>query len=118
MNPKTECRHEKDAVFYKQPKQMLTLLPLFFLYLPCNPRGLLFSPSRVFASEDLSEVRKKQIVYEMYEDYKKSFPEVSDIMPEKAMLLMETNKVVFVDVRETREIQISMLPDAVRERDF
>jgi sodium/bile acid cotransporter 7 len=54
----------------------------------------------------------------MYEDYKKSFPEVEDITPKQAMKLMQSGNVIFVDTRKSKEQKVSMLPGAVTEKDF
>lgn len=70
------------------------------------------------SAEELPDARKLQVVYEMYEDYKESFPEVQDITPKEAMELMQSEKVIFVDTRESREQEVSMLPNAVTEKDF
>lgn len=70
------------------------------------------------SAEDLTDAQKKQIVYDMYADYKKSFPEVQDISPKQAMELMESGNIVFVDSRKSKEQKISMLPNAVTENDF
>ena len=78
-----------------------------------------FVPCPVSLSdENLPDEEKLRIVYEMYEDYKKSFPEVQDVTPQAAMELMKTSKVVFVDVREEEEQKVSMLPGGVTEKEF
>lgn len=65
------------------------------------------------AVKDLTNAEKKQIVYAMYQDYKKSFPEVPDIDPQKAMQLMLSGQVEFVDDRGPAEREVSMLPGAI-----
>ena len=37
----------------------------------------------------LSDAQKKEVVYAMYADYKKDFPAVTDISPQRAMELAE-----------------------------
>ncbi len=64
------------------------------------------------------DIEKKKIVYQMYRDYKKDFPEVKDISPKKAMELLRNDKVVFVDTRDSREMRVSMLPNAVTKDAF
>ena len=73
-----------------------------------------------FASvKHLSNSEKKRIVYGMYDDYKQSsFPDVPDISPVKAMKLMRSQQVVFVDTRTPRERQVSMLPGAISVKEF
>jgi len=73
---------------------------------------------RTFASEALSDGQKKQIVYDMYNDYKQSFPEVGDVSVQEAMALLESGRVVFVDSRKSKEQKVSMLPGAVTEKAF
>ena len=70
------------------------------------------------ASERLTDGQKRHRVYDMYADYRKSFPEVQDISATKAMALMKTAKVIFVDTRERKEQKVSMLPGAITEKDF
>jgi len=72
----------------------------------------------VTSAEGLSDAQKLQVVYDMYEDYKASFPEVEDVTPKQAMKLMESEEVIFVDTRKTKEQKVSMLPNAVTEEDF
>ena len=72
----------------------------------------------VTSAEKLSDAQKLQVVYNMYEEYKKSFPEVQDITPKQAMELMQSKDVIFVDTRTAKEQKVSMLPDAVTEKDF
>ncbi len=71
------------------------------------------------ANNPLSDEAKKTIVYEMYQDYKKhDFPDVQDIHPKKAMELLKSQKVIFVDTRKKSEMDISMLPDSIPEKTF
>ena len=54
----------------------------------------------------------------MYRDYKKSFPDVTEISPPDAVKRMEEGSVLFVDVRDPAERAVSMLPGAVTEEAF
>ncbi len=65
-----------------------------------------------------TDPEKKEIVYRMYSGYAAKFPTVGDISPKSAMASVKTKKIVFVDVRETRETDVSMLPGAITENDF
>jgi sodium/bile acid cotransporter 7 len=66
-----------------------------------------------------SDDEKKTAVYQMYRDYKsEDFPEVMDISPKKAMALMSSGEIVFVDTRKTAEMEVSMLPGAVARSAF
>ena len=70
------------------------------------------------SSADWSDGVKRQKVEDMYSGYKKQFPEVRDLSPQKAMILAAEGKAVFIDIREPREQQVSMLPGAVTEKEF
>ena len=71
-----------------------------------------------FAAEALTDGHKKQIVYDMYNGYKKTFPEVQDISVPEAMALMESGCRIFVDSRKAKEQKVSMLPGAITEEAF
>ena len=70
------------------------------------------------SSAESSDGVKRQKVEDMYNGYKKQFPEVRDLSPQKAMILTAEGKAVFIDIREPREQQVSMLPGAVTEKEF
>ena len=59
-------------------------------------------PQTVLGDSDLTDAEKKEIVYEMYEGYKKEFPLVKDISPPQAMQQMETAHVLFILIHENR----------------
>jgi sodium/bile acid cotransporter 7 len=70
------------------------------------------------SSDDLSDGDKRQKVEDMYNGYKKQFPDVRDLSSQKAMILIAERKAVLIDIREPREQQVSMLPGAVTEKEF
>ena len=70
------------------------------------------------SSEDRSDGVNRQKVEDMYDGYKKQFPDVRDLSPQKAMILTAEGKAVFIDIREAREQQVSMLPGAITEKEF
>lgn len=72
----------------------------------------------VRAAEQMNDAEKRTRIDAMYRGYKKDFPAVEDIEPEEAMALAGSGRAVFVDVRGSREQQVSMLPGAVTEEDF
>jgi len=78
----------------------------------------LFFPQAAQSQSELTDEQKKKIVYQMYADYKKEFPEVKDISPIEAMKLMRTGKVVFVDMRRVAEMEVSTLPNAITKDAF
>ncbi len=69
-------------------------------------------------SSDLEPSSRKEIVYRMYAEYQKEFPGVSDVQPQKAMALAETGDLILVDVREDKEMAVSMVPGAVKKDHF
>jgi sodium/bile acid cotransporter 7 len=71
-----------------------------------------------WAADDMSDTEKRAKIEAMYQSYKKDFPEVQDIEPAEAMRLLKEGKALFIDVREEREQQVSMLPGAVTEKQF
>lgn len=69
-------------------------------------------------SDDLSDARKKEIVDQLYNGYKKELPTVKDIQPTEAIQLLRLDKIVLVDVRTPAEMNISMLPGAITKDDY
>jgi rhodanese-related sulfurtransferase len=61
---------------------------------------------------------KRQKVMSMYEDSRREFPEVPDMAAGDAIRLLGRPNITFVDVREPKEQQVSMIPGAVSQRDF
>ena len=70
------------------------------------------------SSEDGSDEVKRQKVEDMYNGYKKHFPDVRDLSAKKAMNLTADRQTVLIDIREPREQQVSMLPGAITEKEF
>ena len=79
---------------------------------------LLVAFSGRLAAGQLDDTTKQQRVMAMYNDYRENFPEVQDIEAEKAISLLSHPKVVFVDVRQTREQAVSMIPGAITDKAF
>jgi rhodanese-related sulfurtransferase len=52
-------------------------------------------------------------ILKLYMGYKKEFPDVQDVSPREAMEVVNTGKVVFVDVRGANEQKVSRLPGAI-----
>jgi len=78
---------------------------------------IIFSQALV-AAESLSDAAKKRKIDEMYEGYKKHFPEVKDLSTGQVLQLMDREKVVFVDIRKTKEQAVSMITGAITEMEF
>jgi rhodanese-related sulfurtransferase len=71
-----------------------------------------------WAGDGMSDAAKRAKVEELYNGYKKEFPDVQDIEPAEAMRLVQEGKAIFIDVREEKEQEVSMLPSAVTEKEF
>lgn len=78
----------------------------------------IFLPEGGAKDELLTDAARRHRVEAMYGDYKKSFPQVNDIPAERALELVKEAKVLFVDVREPREQEVSMLPGAITDKQF
>ena len=92
-------------------------------FFPQNRRFLwiffsILIPQTILCGTKLTELQKKAIVYKMYKDYRKEFPSVKDISPREAMKQMKTGQTVFVDIRKPSEMQVSMLPGAIKKQAF
>ena len=70
------------------------------------------------SSEDWSDEVKRQKIEDMYDGYKKQFPDIQDLSAQNAMNLTADRRTVLIDIREPREQQVSMLPGAITEKDF
>jgi len=75
-------------------------------------------PQDLMAAEMLSDEQKKERVYSIYTDYKKDFPAVEDISPQKAIDLWQQGRVIFLDARKPEEMAVSMLPGAISKKQF
>ncbi|EPR43695.1 Rhodanese-like protein [Desulfovibrio sp. X2] len=67
---------------------------------------------------DLDDTRRLTMAMAMYRDYAKDFPAVPDISAGRALYLQEAGKAVFVDLREPREREVSVIPGALTPPDF
>jgi sodium/bile acid cotransporter 7 len=71
-----------------------------------------------WAADNMSDSEKRDKIEAMYQSYKKDFPGMPDIQISDAMRLLQEGKALFIDVREEKEQQVSMLPGAVTEKQF
>ena len=69
-------------------------------------------------AQPLSDAQKSQQVMAMYADYRKDFVGVQDIGASAAIERLGDPEVVFVDVRESEEQAVSMIPGAVTSEVF
>ena len=72
----------------------------------------------VLEARDSGDAEKRAEIERLYEGYRTSFPSVEEISPSRAMELMQRGKALFVDVRDSEEQGISMLPGAVTDEAF
>lgn len=70
------------------------------------------------SAQMLSDQENRNQIEKMYNHYKRSFPTVRDITPQQTMNLRKNQKVIFVDVREVKEQEVSMLPGALTKEEF
>ncbi len=88
------------------------LITVYFL------TALVLIPSLSTSAQDLTDQQKKEIVYRMYEDYRKEFPEVKEMTPKAAMKKRGQQNILFVDTRKPAEMAVSMLPGAIPLKEF
>lgn len=88
------------------------------LWLMTSTFTLLIGPYSLCAAEPLTDAQKRSTVYEMYAEYKKDFPKVTDISPGDARSAFAKGQIQFVDVRKPEEIRISTLPGAIDRETF
>jgi rhodanese-related sulfurtransferase len=70
------------------------------------------------AMAPLANKDRKELVQELYANYKKCFPEVPEVSPEEAMKLVQEGQAVLVDVRPAAERAVSRLPGAISKIEF
>ena len=96
---------EKESIRMNIRHTTMALMVISFLI------GLM--PKVVVCGETLTDQQKKVIVYGMYEDYRKEFPDVKEISPQEAMKEIAQGQILFVDTRKPAEMAVSMLPGAI-----
>ena len=90
-------------------KLLVWMVPLLCL--------IIFSQTPV-ASASLTDAAKKRKIDEMYEGYKKHFPKVKDFSARQILQLMDRERIIFVDIRKTKEQTVSMITGAITEMEF
>jgi len=68
--------------------------------------------------EELTDEQKMERINELYEKYKRSFPDVPDVSAEELIALRREKDVVIVDGRKKKEQRVSMLPGAIPSREL
>jgi rhodanese-related sulfurtransferase len=87
-------------------------------FLSCFSWAFLLILVSAGSSGELTDGQKLDKINELYEKYKRSFPDVPDVSVEELIALRREQDVVLVDVREKREQRVSMLPGAIPSREF
>ena len=67
---------------------------------------------------ELTDEQKLERINELYEKYKRSFPDVPDVSVKELIAMRKEKDVVLVDGRKKREQRVSMLPGALPSREF
>ncbi|MFC1753364.1 rhodanese-like domain-containing protein [Thermoproteota archaeon] len=76
------------------------------------------SSSGIEVQEGNKEARQQEI-FEMYKIYReRSFPDVMDIEVSEILSGINSEKILFLDIREGKEQEVSMIPGAVTQKDF
>ena len=70
-------------------------------------------------AEQLTDAQKKERLEALYQGYQKSFPTIDSISVEEFLEIQQGKKqVVLVDVREPKEMEVSMIPGAIDSATF
>ncbi len=69
-------------------------------------------------SDEMTDEQKLDRINELYERYKRSFPDTPDVSVEEVIIMQERTDVVLVDRRKRKEQEVSMLPGAITSREF
>jgi rhodanese-related sulfurtransferase len=77
-----------------------------------------FPSSAVLGRPENDNAQKKETVYKMYEEYRKDFPRALEIGAKDAIEGLKAENLVFVDIREKEEIDVSMISGAITEEAF
>ncbi|MFQ5584392.1 MAG: rhodanese-like domain-containing protein, partial [Calditrichia bacterium] len=67
----------------------------------------------------LNDEQKKERIQSMYESYKeKSFPDAPGLTAQDYLKLNEEEKIILIDVREKKEMEVSVIPGAITRDEF
>ena len=70
------------------------------------------------SSGDLTDEQKLERVNQLYEKYKRSFPDIPDLGIAELMAMKEETDIILVDRRKREEQEVSMLPGAITSEEF
>lgn len=89
------------------------------LVIVCAAVAILAACRTGVRAEQLSDGQKKERVEELYQKYRRSFPGIQSLTVEELLELQKGSRaVVLVDVREPREMEVSMIPGAIDASTF
>ncbi|MFP4030750.1 MAG: rhodanese-like domain-containing protein [Desulfococcaceae bacterium] len=100
----------RKRFFTRRP--LLTVALIFFGFFPAG--GAARAPSGSSPEDD----ENRKAVYEMYEGYRKNFPEVAEMAPSEAMERWRKDRVVFIDTRTPEEMAVSTLPGTISKEEY
>lgn len=70
-------------------------------------------------AEQLTDAQRKEHLEALYQGYEKSFPSIESVTVDELLELQKgSRQVVLVDVREAREMKVSMIPGAIDAETF
>ena len=96
-------------------KTLMNIISLLFLF-GCNYQmSKKDLGTQVTANLTRDDTQKMDEIAKMFEGYSRDFPTAFNIAPKEALNLEKT---VFIDVREPKEMRISMLPGAITQKEF
>ncbi len=117
MNDHEQNLNQNPIFFFFSKKINRPATTLFWMVVFAAAMAIL--PMRIgYAADVSSDAEKRQKIEKMYVDYQKTFPEIPDMGPRHAMQRVKEEKIVFIDVRESEEQQVSMLPEAITARAY
>lgn len=90
-----------------------------FVVIACAAVAILAACRTGVRAEQLSDGQKQERVEELYQKYRRSFPGIQSLTVEELLELQKGSRaVVLVDVREPREMEVSMIPGAIDASTF
>ena len=69
-------------------------------------------------STSQADAEKRQAIEKMVAEYRANFADVAEMDSRQAMELLQNEKLIFIDVRQPNEQEVSMLPGAVPYTEF
>ncbi len=70
------------------------------------------------SSGELTDDQKLDRINELYEGYKRSFPDIPEMSAEELVSMKAKTEIVLVDRRQRKEQEVSMIPGAIPSEEF